>query len=117
MTGRGLPTAPRTMRARRPLAVLLTAVLVALMLPAGALGQSPDQAAATDPAATATPSPTTTPGDAGSDVAAAAPFRFRWRAGIRGTPATNRLVAGGMKVIRFSLGGNRGLAVLADGWP
>ena len=115
--------------ATRPVMVLVLMIaLVASILPQGVGAQSPEPEAPSSPAvelapaADETPEPTATPeGPApqpdGAQQAGTTPFPFRWVSPTRNVPSTNNLTAGGTKTIRFSLGGNRGLGILAEGFP
>ena len=76
----------------RVVALTLVTLLVTL-LPTGPLAQAPSSDSVT--------------------VAGGGAYPFSWVAPTRDVPFANRLTAGGVKTIKFSLGGNRGLGILA----
>jgi VCBS repeat-containing protein len=83
-------------RAQARIAALALVTLLAAVLPSSALAQTPS------------PEPV---------VPAGVSYPFRWVAPTRDVPFANRLTAGGVKAVRFSLGGNRGMDILAPGYP
>jgi VCBS repeat-containing protein len=82
--------------------------------PTGAPGSTAPKPQAT-PAEPAAPEPTpSTP----VVEPAGAPFTFRWETPTRAPSAGfNRLTAGGVRTVKFSLGGDHGLTFLAPGYP
>ncbi|MEA2622084.1 MAG: protocadherin Fat 4, partial [Chloroflexota bacterium] len=76
---------------------------------------APDEPTAS-PEPAATPSPGTNPAEPAVEPAGAA-FPFSWKFPTRKPPSFNPATAGGFVTIRFSLGGNRGMGILASPSP
>ena len=112
------PVVTTSRRSRPFLAILVVLTVLASLLPQGVVGQSPDPdtsststtgaAPQSDPSPDPDPSSAPEPGPDDVRQAAGAPFPFSWRNPTKGTPTTNVLTAGGIKTIRFSLGGEPG---------